>query len=341
MALLYPHLGGLDVTDIDRDNDHLVVIAATRTSEALRPACGIVTEHLHSRYQRTLTDVGPALSAMRIHLTVRRFRYANDACEQATFAEQVDGLTGRYRRTTPAAQEVIDRLGTALAGRAGARIAGMLGIARSRHTLLRAVRALPDPEPPETTPVIGINDFAFRKRHTYGTVIVDQDGRRVLDVLPDRSAETVAAWLTGKQGIEVVCRDRAAAYGAAITAAQPDAVQVADRWHLWKNLCDAVDRSIAANRRWARLTDEPEPVPRRPEDAAPDVDRVAEGRRAQNTRRRWAQVQQLGTDQHGPLQAVDLPARSARRRRCSTPQATPGGPPRPGRPHRSRRPPSR
>jgi transposase len=103
---------------------------------------------------------------------------------------------------------------------------------------------------PEATPVIGIDDFAFRKRHTYGTVIVDQDGRRVLDVLPDRSAETIAAWLTGKEGVEVVCRDRGAAYGAAITAAQPDSVQVADRWHLWKNLCDAVDRSIAVNRRF-------------------------------------------------------------------------------------------
>ncbi|GAB4006345.1 ISL3-like element IS469 family transposase [Glycomyces albus] len=269
------------------------IVAATRTTTAVCPGCGTASDHKHSRYRRTLTDLGPSRSGMRIRLTVKRFRCRNASCERATFAEQVEGLTGRYRRTTDPAQQVLEHLGRALAGRAGARLAAVIGIRRSRHTLLRLLRALPDPGLPEAMPIIGIDDFAFRRGKTYGTVIVDQTGRGVLDVLSDRQTESVTAWLEGKRGIEVVCRDRANGYGSAISAAQPQAVQVADRWHLWKNLCDAVDLAVTANRRWVRSADDPTPWEPRPEDASPAGQQLGDGRRADNARRRWAEVHQF------------------------------------------------
>jgi hypothetical protein len=163
LTLLFPHLEGLDVAEVDRGGGQVAVSAATTTAKAPCPSCGVVSEHLHSRYQRTLTDVGPALSQMRIGLTVKRFRCRNAACERATFAEQVEGLTGRYRRTTPSAQEVIDRLGTALAGRAGARIAAMLSEDRladqGRRHRLHVRHGRRDPQRPPVVPL----DLAGRK----------------------------------------------------------------------------------------------------------------------------------------------------------------------------------
>ena len=122
-----------------------------------------------------------------------------------------------------------------------------LAVPVSRMTLLRLVRALPE-HVPKQIPEIGIDDFAFRRGHVYGTVVIDMATHHPVDVLPDRTSETVQTWLKEHQGVQIVCRDRAGAYAEAVRLAAPDATQVADRWHLWHNLTQAVEKTVASHR---------------------------------------------------------------------------------------------
>jgi transposase len=309
LSELVGYLGAVRVESVVSEENWALVTASAQGDPSPCPACGSVAARVHSNYQRRLQDAAIGGRATTIELTVRRFFCDNTDCTRTTFVEQVAGLASRYARRSVPARVLALAVAFALGGRAGQRLLGVLAMPTGRMSLLRAIRTTPEPDR-DTPTVLGIDDFAIRKGHVYATILIDITTGRPVDVLPDREKETVAAWLREHPGVQIVCRDRAGAYAEAVRDGAPDAIQVADRWHLWHNLGEAVEKAVVANRadlaEPATHKEQPDQVATEPPAGVEAPVQRPETRLAIRTRERFSAVQEL---LHGGVSRAEISRR--------------------------------
>ncbi len=224
----------------------IIVVLRSKQLRLCCPNCDHPSESVHSRYRRTVADLPWHGVAVKLQLHTRKFRCRNGVCRQKIFCERLPDVVEVYARKTDRLHGALTWLAFALGGEAGARTAERLRIKTSGDTLLRMIRRAASRtslfSPGNKPKVIGVDDWAWRKGCTYGTIIVDLERRKVIDLLRDREAATLTDWLFARPSVETVARDRSIAYRNGIMMGKPYATQVADRWHLLSNLGDALEK---------------------------------------------------------------------------------------------------
>lgn len=215
------------------------------------PICSQPANRVHSRYQRVVKDLPCFGQQSQIHLEIRRFFCDNAACPRKIFAERLPGVAESYARTTRRLHQTQIQLGMALGGEPACRFAQVLGMPCSADTLLRRIRSSSSPSPSDAH-VVGVDDWAFRRGQRYGTILCDLEEHRVIDLLPDRSADSLESWLKTQPQVDIISRDRGGGYAKGAKLGAPNAVQVADRWHLLKNAREALQKVIERNLRFVR-----------------------------------------------------------------------------------------
>ena len=241
--LLFPGINGLRVEQAWQEGQTLHVSAQTTGKRARCPSCGCRSRWRHSYYQRIIADLACGGRGVTVSLRTRRFWCRVRWCRQQVFCERLPDLAAAWARRSQRLRERLRAIAFRLGGEVGSQQADADGTPVSARTLLRLLRATPAPTT-GLVRVLGIDDWARRKGHTYGTILVDLEAHQVVDLLPDRTAATVVTWLQAHPEVEVISRDRGGAYAEAARKGAPQAIQIADRWHLLCNLGDALERLL-------------------------------------------------------------------------------------------------
>lgn len=237
---------GFRIQGVIKEEDALQVYAESTSRQGKCPECGQVSSSVHGHYTRHPQELSCVGCQMRLVLTVKRYRCLNKACPRQTFAESLSSWLQAYARRTNTLTDILFAISVEVGAQVAHRVLKRLQIHVSGDTLLRVLRR----KQPDTSTIplriIGVDDWAFKRGKTYGTIIVNLETQCVVDLLPDRTAETLATWLQAHPDIELVTRDRSTDYRAGIHQGAPDAIQVADRWHLLLNLRQMLERYLTA-----------------------------------------------------------------------------------------------
>jgi len=263
-----PHLEGFRIDAYTTTAERITLRVAAAAATAPCPACQLPARRIHSRYARTVADVAWGGVPVTLRVQVRRCFCANLACPRRIFAERLPRLVDRYARQTGVRRAALQRIGLALGGAAGVRLATALGLPVGRTALLALVRAVPRP-PGEPLRVVGIDAWAWCRGHRFGTILVDLERHRVVDLLPDRAADSTAAWLRQRPGIAAIVRDRGGLSADAADRGAPGATQSADRWHLIHDPAEGLEEFLLQQRAALRAASVPGEVSLAASDTTP------------------------------------------------------------------------
>ena len=243
-------------------SEAVTLVVTTIAPDVRCPACGHLAVRVHSRYQRKVADLPWNGTPVRLKLCTRRFFCDAEECRVRIFTERLPGVVVRYGRRTERLAEALRLLGCALGGEAGAQLAAALGLGVSSDALLSLLKRLLPKEAP-TPRILGVDDWALKRGKRYGTILVDLEVGRAIALLPERKAETLSAWLNEHPGVEVICRDRSSTYAEGARAGAPQAIQIADRFHLLQNMVTSLEGYLKRCVRVLRQTalDEPTDEP--------------------------------------------------------------------------------
>jgi transposase len=234
----------LQILTVERQEAEWAV-SLSADANAICPACGLQSHSRHSSYHRKLRDLPAQGTPVDVRARLTRWRCRNQNCERRIFAERIPGLAAPFARQTTRLARVVRLFGHSVGGRPSERLMGRLGMRVGHTTILREVkRSARADAAPAHVKVVGVDDWAWKKGMNYGTVMVDLERRQVIDVLPDRSAASTAAWLRERPTIEIISRDRAGLYAEGAREGAPQARQVADRFHLLQNFREAIERHL-------------------------------------------------------------------------------------------------
>jgi transposase len=258
---------GLDLQSLSIETGRVSICVSSGMRRSVCPLCGRASSRVHSRYARTVSDLPWHGISVELEVLAKRFFCDEASCERRIFCERLPEVAARARKTSRL-QEALLAIALELGGRAGARLAMELGIVAARDTLLRRIKAAPVPEVGKVR-VLGVDDFAFKKGSTYGTILVNLEDHKVVDLLPERSQESLVAWFGSHPGagVEVVARDRSNIYREGLAKGAPGATHVADRWHLLHNLTLTLEEYLLQKRPILRKAAAPEAAPEEKDDA--------------------------------------------------------------------------
>ena len=299
------HLLRLDSYEVLPSEHQLRFNLTSTQTEVACPLCGQLSHRVHSRYERTLADLPCVAFSLTLVVQACKFFCSNSDCRRRIFTERLSEVAAPWARKTVRFIERLQSIGLALGGAAGASLCDRLGYAICGSTLLNHLKKLKLPDF-QTPRVLGVDDFAFRRGHNYGTILVDLEAHRPIALLADRKAETLIEWLQAHPGIEVLSRDRSKAYKSAMDKAAPDAVQVADRFHLVKNLSEMLEKAFANYRSELKAAEQSQHQSTATEASEETVLAIAKPTATAQSQQRIRQNQQRKIKQQKTIKALRL-----------------------------------
>ena len=243
---------GLQIVEVKETEQHITVHANVEGVYGTCPKCNTLSHSVHSYRRRRVLELPCVGCAVVLDLQIRRWRCCNEMCSRSTFTEVGPGVIESRRHRTTRLQTALTAIGMELGGQAGHRLTMRLAMPTSGSTRLRWVRRYRRSDPPQAPVAVGIDDWALRRGKQYGSILVDLERHRPIGLLASRASPEVIAWLSGMRSPQIRTRDRSTDYQCAVSQVWPNARQVADRWHLLKNLHKAVERVFASHLREVR-----------------------------------------------------------------------------------------
>lgn len=287
VSLLFSFPDDIVISSVRATTTEVVLHIACRRRGAACPLCQQSSERVHGQYGRTVADLPCAGRRVILALTVRKFVCTTPTCPRQIFTERLPDLVQSYARITNRLRDALVALGLATSAQVSERVAPSLGMRISAPTLLRRLREVACP-PPLSVRILGVDDWSWKKGQTYGTLLVDLELRKPIELLPDRKEETLTAWLLLHPEIDVISRDRGGEYAAAARKGAPQAHQIADKFHIVKNLRDGLKELMARKQKVLPEVEEisSDEIPLRARGKQPST-ASAEGAFSSDQEKRW------------------------------------------------------